>query len=289
MDGSINTITNKVKDKKEQKEVGVKPVMDTKDEIESKNVWNEDTYEAWVERFGTPFEAAERLKSNPGVKLYPILQYFGDVKDKNILNLMGSNGIKAVALALLGAKAAVIDISQGNAKYAKELAAEAGVDIRYIISDVLTIPKEEQTILYDIVFAELGIVHYFIDLKPFFDIAYSLLNKGGRFVIRDFHPISTKLINSRGSTAKVRKHKVQGNYFDTALEEKEVSFAKYLIEGVVNEKRVVYWRRWTLGEVVTAVAQSGFTIKLLQEEPNLSSEVFDKGIPKTYTIVADKF
>jgi 2-polyprenyl-3-methyl-5-hydroxy-6-metoxy-1,4-benzoquinol methylase len=262
--------------------------MDTKDDVLSKNVWNEDTYEAWVERFGTPYEAAGRLKANPSVKLYPILQYFGDVKEKKILNLMGSNGIKAVALALLGAKAAVIDISQGNAKFAKELASEAGVDIKYIVSDVLTIPKEEQTILYDIVFAELGILHYFVDLKPFFDVAYSLLNKGGRFVIRDFHPVSTKLISSRGSTAKVRKHKVDGDYFDTSLEEKEVSFAKYLNEDVVNEKRTVYWRRWTLGEIVTAVAQSGLTIRLLQEEPNLSSDVFDKGIPKTYTIVADK-
>lgn len=262
--------------------------MDAKDDTQLKNVWNEDTYEAWVERFGTPRDAAERLKSNPSAKLYPILQYFGDVKDKEILNLMGSNGIKAVSLALLGAKAVVIDISEGNEKYAKELAAEAGVDIKYIVSDVLAISEAEKTALYDIVFAELGIVHYFVDLKPFFDVAYSLLKRGGRFVIRDFHPISTKLISSRGSTAKVRKHKVDGDYFDTSLEEKEVSFAKYLTEGVVSEKRTVYWRRWTLGEVVTAVAQSGFTIKLLQEEPNLSSEVFDKGIPKTYTIVADK-
>ena len=262
--------------------------MDAKDEMPIKNVWNEDTYDAWVARFGTPYEAAERLKSDPSVKLYPILQYFGDVKAKKIMNLMGSNGIKAVALAILGAEAAVVDISQGNAKYAMELAAAAGVDIRYIVSDVLTIPKEQQTIPYDIVFAELGIVHYFVDLKPFFDVAYGLLNKGGRFVIRDFHPISTKLISSRGSTAKIRKHKVDGDYFDTSLEEKEVSFAKYLPEGIINETRTVYWRRWTLGEVVTAVAESGFTIKLLQEEPNLSSEVFDKGIPKTYTIVADK-
>ncbi|MDF2591785.1 MAG: SAM-dependent methyltransferase [Clostridia bacterium] len=262
--------------------------MDTKDDLESKNVWNEDTYEAWVERFGKPKEAAEKLKNNPDAKLYPILQYFGDVKDKKILNLMGSNGTKAVSLALLGAKAAVIDISSGNAKYARELAVAAGVEIKYVISDVLAIPKEEQTGDYDIVFAEQGILHYFTDLKAFFDIAYDLLHRGGRFVIRDFHPISTKLISSRGSTAKVRKHKVDGDYFDTSLEEKEVSFAKYLTDGVVHEKRTVYWRRWTLGEIVTAVSQAGFCIKLLSEEPNLSSEVFDKGIPKTYTIVADK-
>ncbi|MDF2891316.1 MAG: hypothetical protein K0R80_1683 [Clostridia bacterium] len=263
-------------------------MMDAKDAAQSQNAWNEEPYEAWVERFGAPRPAAEKLKKNPATKLYPIIQHFGDVKGKRIMNLMGSNGIKAVALALLGAKAAVIDISQGNAKYARELAEEANVDIKFIVCDVLEIPKEELYPQYDIVFAELGILHYFVDLKPFFDTAYKLLNNGGRFVLRDFHPISTKLISSRGTTAKVRKHKVDGDYFDTSLEEKEVSFAKYLSEGIVNETRKVYWRRWTLGEVVTAIAQAGFMIQLLQEEPNLSSEVFDKGIPKTYTIVADK-
>ncbi|MGB7606411.1 MAG: class I SAM-dependent methyltransferase [Lutisporaceae bacterium] len=252
------------------------------------SAWNEDTYEAWIERFGVPKEAADRLKENPTVKLYPILQYFGDIKGKKIVNLMGSNGVKAVALALLGADAAVIDISTGNAKYAKALAIEAGVKINYIVSDVINLPQNELKSQYDIVFAELGIVHYFVELKPFFDTVFNLLRNGGRFVLRDFHPVSTKLISSRGSTAKVRKHKVDGDYFDTSLEEKEVSFAKYLPEGMENETRKVYWRRWTLGEVVTAAAQAGLTIKLLQEEPNLSSEVFDKGIPKTYTIVADK-
>ncbi|MDF2841423.1 MAG: hypothetical protein K0Q99_2195 [Clostridia bacterium] len=226
--------------------------METKNDHASNSAWNEDTYDAWVERFGIPQEAAAKLMNNPESKLNPILQHFGNVADKKIMNLMGSNGVKAVALALMGAEAAVIDISQGNAKYARELALEAGVDIKFIVS------------------------------------AVKLLKQGGRFVLRDFHPISTKLISSRGSTAKVRKHKVDGDYFDVGLEEKEVSFAKYLPEGVVKETRIVYWRRWTLGEVVTAVAQSGLTIKLLQEEPNLSSEIFDKGIPKTYTIVADK-
>lgn len=252
------------------------------------NVWNEDTYEAWLERFGAPMEAAAKLKKDPKVKLFPILQYFGDVKGKKILNLLGSNGVKAVALSMLGAETAVIDISQGNAKYAKELAAEAGVEIKYIVSDVLTLPESELKPEYDIVFAELGIVHYFTDIKPFFNTVYSLLKSGGRFVLRDFHPVSTKLISSRGSTAKVRKHKVDGDYFDASLEEKEVSFAKYLPEGVVKETRTVYWRRWTLGEVITAIADSGLVIKVLSEEPNLSSDVFDKGIPKTYTIVADK-
>lgn len=252
------------------------------------NVWNEDTYEAWIERFGTPMEAAAKIKRDPTVKLYPLLKYFGEVKGKKVINLMGSNGVKAVALSLLGAETAVVDISQGNEKYARQLAMEAGVKIKFIVSDVLDLLESELKPEYDIVFAELGIVHYFTDLRPFFNTAYGLLKSEGRFVLRDFHPVSTKLISSRGSTAKVRKHKVDGDYFDASLEEKQVSFAKYLPEGVVSETRTVYWRRWTLGEVVTAIADSGLVIKALSEEPNLSSEVFDKGIPKTYTIVADK-
>jgi hypothetical protein len=47
-------------------------------------------------------------------------------------------------------------------------------------------------------------------------------------------------------------------------------------------------RNWTLGEIVTSVASEGLYIKILEELPNLSSDVFDKGIPKSFTIVAEK-
>ncbi|MNW63697.1 hypothetical protein D3C74_419230 [compost metagenome] len=139
----------------------------------------------------------------------------------------------------------------------------------------------------------MGIVHYFTDLSPFMDTVYQLLAPGGRFVLRDFHPVTTKLITSKGSTAKVRKHKVDGDYFDTTLEEKKVSYSKYLPSagqepGSEAKHSVVYWRRWTLGELVTAAARSGLIIRELAEEPNLSSDVYDKGIPKTFTLVAEK-
>lgn len=58
------------------------------------------------------------------------------------MNLMGSHGSKAVALALLGATVTVADVSPGNQRYAQELAAAAGVGITYIIADVLHIPDE---------------------------------------------------------------------------------------------------------------------------------------------------
>lgn len=248
--------------------------------------WNKETYNAWIERLGEPKDAADRIKKNPSKVLSVIHNKMDRVEGKKIMNLMGSNGNKAVALALLGADVTVVDFSEGNKRYAEDLAREAGVSINYILSDVLKIPREVFTGDYDIVFAEMGIIHYFIDLKPFITIIKRLLKPNGRLIIRDFHPVTTKLISSRGSTAKIRKHKVTGDYFDTSLEEKEVAYSKYLEKG--EEVHKVLLRRWNLGEVVTAVAKEDLFITSLDEEPNLSSEIFDKGIPKTFTLVAEK-
>mgnify|MGYP000864418204 CR=1 FL=1 len=241
------------------------------------SAWAKEHFDAWVRRFGTPEAYAEKIKKEPNSILGPLSAYFVNVNQKKIINLMGSNGNKAVALSLLGAKVTVVDFSESNKTYAMALAKEAGVEIEYLVSDILALSMKES---YDLAFAEMGILHYFTDLSVFFSTIYNVLNLGGECLIRDFHPISTKLISSRGSTAKVRKHKVDGDYFSDALFEKEVSYGKY----GEDEPEKVYLRLWTLGEIITAAAHAGFVVAELKEEPNQSSDVFDKGIPKTFVL-----
>lgn len=247
----------------------------------NEQAWNQSAYDAWVSRYGTPEEAADYIKKDPAARLAPLNEHIGDLRGKKVVNLLGSHGSKAVAMALLGAQATVVDISRENAAYANDLAAAAGVTIHYVVSDVLELPSDELTGDYDLVLMELGILHYFIDLKPLAEIIARLLGPGGRLVLHDFHPISTKLITSKG-----KKHKVTGNYFDTALEFAEVAFSKHLPEEKQRELTKVRHRKWTLGEIVTAVASSGLYISRLDEEPN--TKVHDMGIPKTFTLVAEK-
>ena len=259
------------------------------EEIPSKineSSWNKETYNAWINRFGTSEECAERLLRNPHKALSVLDNYLGNVKGKKIMNLMGSNGMKAVALSIMGADVTVVDFSQGNKAYALDLADAAGSKINYILSDILKLQQDDLWNSFDIVFAEMGIIHYFTDLVEFMSICHKLLKKDGLFILRDFHPVSTKLISSRGSTAKVRKHKVTGDYFDTSLKEKAVAYSKYSEAEEPSEK--VYLRLWNLGEIITSASTAGFTIKTLTEEPNLSSESYDKGIPKTFTLTATK-
>ena len=256
---------------------------------QNQKAWNTGTYEAWLHRFGNPTEAAAKLKASPEKRIGNVLDQMGELRGKRIMNLMGSGGNKAVALALLGAEVTVADFSAENAKYAEELALAAGVPLTYIVSDVLKLPEEVMTGTYDIVFMEFGILHYFVDLAPLFHIVNRLLTQGGRLVLQDFHPISTKLISSRGTTANIRKHRVDGDYFDTSVTETEISFYKFLPDHEkMPDVQKVQLRHWNLGEIVTAVAEQGLCLKLLEELPNLSSDVFDKGIPKTFTIVAEK-
>lgn len=247
----------------------------------NEEAWNTEAYNAWLNRFGTPEEAATQIKKDPKSKIKAVFDHLGDLEGKRVINLLGSHGAKAISMALLGADSTVVDISKENEKYATEVADAAGVDLTYIISDVLNLPEEVFETKYDIVLMELGVLHYFIDLEPLFTVMKKLLRVGGRVVIQDFHPISTKLITSKG-----KKHKVTGNYFDKTMEVRNVAFSKHLDPMKKQEVTNVYLRKWTLGEIVTSVASTGLFIKVLEEDPN--TKIADIGLPKTFTLVAEK-
>ncbi|WP_106769906.1 class I SAM-dependent methyltransferase [Paenibacillus faecalis] len=249
--------------------------------------WNRGVYQAWINRFGSPSEAAIKIKHDPAKRIGKALDYMGgNIKDKKIANLLGSNGNTAVALALMGANVTVVDFSSENEKYALELANAAEIHIRYVVSDVLQLPVEILTGDFDIVFMEHGILHYFLNLNALFQVVTTLLQLGGVLVLQDFHPVTTKLISSRGTTANIRKHKITGDYFNTSLEEKEISFSKFMNDRNNNVQKVLL-RNWTLGEIVTSIARNRLYIRLLEELPNQSSDVFDKGIPKSFIILAE--
>jgi 2-polyprenyl-3-methyl-5-hydroxy-6-metoxy-1,4-benzoquinol methylase len=246
----------------------------------NRQAWTGSNYEAWLQRFGTPAEAARRIQKDPAGRLASLEPYLGGpLAGRRVMNLLGSHGSKAVAMALLGADVTVADISAENARYATELAEAAGVQIRYLVADVLDLPEEELSGTYDLVLMELGVLHYFIDLHPLARVIFRLLKPGGRLVLQDFHPFSTKLITSAG-----KKHKVTGDYFATGLEETDVAYSKYAGGGGTAVKARL--RKWTLGEVITAVASEGLFIRSLDEEPNTKAD--DQGIPKTFTLVAER-
>ena len=160
--------------------------------------WEKEHEEAWRQRFGDPKVYAEKIKKDPRQTLGSLNRVLPECSGKSVLNVMGSNGNKAVALALLGAKVTVVDLSESNRNYALELAKASDVAIEYVVSDVLAYSAEAS---FDLALAEMGILHYFLDLKPFFQMIYKGHDPSGMVVmtvgkndVRQMLQIDTQLL-----------------------------------------------------------------------------------------------
>ena len=249
--------------------------------------WNQNAYQAWVVRHGTPKNYAEQLMADPLRKVSFYLSEVGDVSGKRILNLLGSKGNKAVCFALLGADVTVVDLSSENKRYAMELAEAAGVSLTYIVNDVLELQDEELS-TFDIVILEMGVLHYFNDLHPLFQKVSTLLKETGVFIVRDYHPIISKTLRIKNGEAVL-----DGDYFKEELLEVDVAYSKLLPTQVQQklEKNII--RQWMLSEVVNALINAGFKLKKMNEDqgvhwafPTGSPEGIADRLPGTFTICA---
>ena len=156
--------------------------------------WNAGRYEAWTQAIGAPEAEAKVLIADPRHKLRRLLPHMGEVAGKRVCSVQGSHGRIAVALALLGAHATVIDFAEENRRYALELAAAAGVSIDYAVSDSMEADRLGLA-SFDWVAMELGVLHYHQDITRFFTVMAALAAPGGRMVLHEFHPVERKLFN----------------------------------------------------------------------------------------------
>jgi 2-polyprenyl-3-methyl-5-hydroxy-6-metoxy-1,4-benzoquinol methylase len=244
----------------------------------NKTAWETKAYQAWIQHHGSPDELAERLKKDPGHPLRYWLKYIGKPSGLKVLNLLGSHGMKANCLALLGADVTVVDISEENRLYASEVAAAAGVKLNYICADVLNIPGEEALGAFDVVLMEFGILHYFTDLSAIFNLVSRRLTANGRLMLTDFHPFARAWL-----TTRTLQHPT-GNYFDDTLTEGEVAFAKLLPEEERSGLAQVMTRSWTVGDIITSVASQGLYIRTFEEIRSAENPKF----PEFYTLIADR-
>lgn len=101
----------------------------------NKKAWEYRAYEYSIKNEGLPAECAKIIMKNPMARLKQHGKYFCNINGLKIANPCGSNGRRAVALALLGADVTVFDISEENKRYALELAHYSHIKMDYIVGD----------------------------------------------------------------------------------------------------------------------------------------------------------
>lgn len=245
--------------------------------------WSQSEAEgAWLKRLGSPEDTAAWIRQDPWLRLgRPLFKHLPEqLSGLKLMNLMGSHGTKAVAAAVLGAQATCVDISPVNAAYGSKVAAAAAVEVDFVVADVLQLPPEQLAGGYHVVLLELGVLHYFIDLAPLMTVIAQLLRPGGTLLLREFHPVDTKLLKGKG-----KARKVAGDYFSQGLVSSSVAYSKYA-DAQNKDSTKVLLRQWGLGEVVTAVCEAGLVLQRLEEEPTVALE--DAGLPKLFTLIASR-
>lgn len=234
----------------------------------NRQAWNAGRYQAWVSAFDSPEVEARRIVADPGHVLRRLLPNLGSVLGRRICSVQGSHGRVAVALSCLGANVVVLDFAEENRRFALELAASAGVEIDYVLCDVLKAKALGRHRQFDVLVLELGILHYHQDLNLFFSVMRELSDDGGILLLNEFHPVQRKLYWPDGPQ----------DYFHTGLIEADVPNPTHDIESLGT----CLYRFWTLGEIVTAIVKAGFIIESLVEYPDWVNQT----VPGSFTLVA---
>ena len=249
------------------------PRMDHDEAAERNRVaWTANAYRTWTLRHGTPERAAARIVADPRRTARRLLDFMGEPAGRTVAVPLASHGRVATALALLGADVTAFDASESNARYARELAAAAGVPLDYVVGDF------QRTALghlgrFDAVVMDLGIVHYFVDIDAFAASVRASARLGGTLVLSEFHPLVKKALDVGSGTPTLR-----GDYFEAGIESAPVPYDAF----TGDASPACALRRWNLGEIVTAFAGAGFRVRRLAEHPSADCA----RLPGTFTLVA---
>ena len=240
---------------------------------QNKIAWEYRAYEARSSG-ETIQEKAKEILENPKARLRYHAKYFENIVGKRIANVCGSDGRRTIPFAVLGAEATLFDISEPQIKYALELAKAVGVKLECVLGDFIETDINKYGNMFDFVYLEGGILHYFSDIYAFTKMLYAITKPNGRLILCDMHPYR-----------KLDKLFVtEGDYFDSRLHDNDAPLRINFPDEEREAFPKISVRYYTMSEIINSVISSGFTLKKFIEHPHYK----EPKRPMEFTIIADK-
>src|SRR5919197_4372497 len=199
-----------------------------------------------------------------------------DVDGKHVLHLQCATGESTAELAELGALVTGVDISREALAVAHERAPNAA----FVEADVHELPIQLERSRFDLVYTGGGVFRWLHDLDAWAHGIASALKPGGTLLAYDDHPVSACV----DATSHWRE-----DYFDETPFV-DVGWKHFDLPGdpATEQKHERFWR---LGQIVTAVAGAGLTIRSLEEFSTIYETYWrekDPRVPGQFLLVADK-
>ncbi|MFJ4864614.1 MULTISPECIES: class I SAM-dependent methyltransferase [unclassified Streptomyces] len=191
----------------------------------------------------------------------------GDVTGLDLLHLQCHFGMDTLNWARLGARVTGVDFSPTALERARLLAARTGLPATFVEADTQRLP-DSLAGGFDVVVATYGVLCWIADLDAWMRGAATALRPGGSLVLVDLHPacqavatLDPLVVDWPYGGGEPHRETVTGTYADPGL-------------SLPARESVQY--PYSIGEIVTAAASAGLTIKHLGE--HVAAEFDARGI-----------
>ena len=204
-------------------------------------------------------------------RLSPVVAYdqpwLGDLSGLDVVHLQCHIGTDTISLARLGGRVTGVDFSPSALAVARELATAAGVDVRFVESELYSAVTAVEA-QFDLVYTGVGALIWLPDIAGWARVVAALLRPGGRLYVRDGHPMLHTLYDGvDDDVLRVTLPYFEGHalrWFD------EVTYT----DGDPIASPEQYEWNHGIGEIVQAVIDAGLRVTALREnrvEPNWRS------------------
>ena len=223
-------------------------------------------------------------------------QSLGDVDGKSLLHLQCHFGLDTLSWAREGAVVTGLDFSPAAVTKARQLAAQTGIDARFVEADVYDAP----TVIsdrFDIVYVNVGALTWLSDVPAWARVCAEMLRPGGLLYVHDVHPMLFTLDDERSDQLVVRYP-----YFERSEPLRFEDDHDYAERTATFQHRERYEWPHSLSEIVSAVLAAGLTLDQLREHdwavwPALPGMIEDppgiwripaNPLPLTFSLLAHK-
>jgi SAM-dependent methyltransferase len=188
----------------------------------------------------------------------------GDLTGLAGIHLQCHIGTDTISLARLGAQMTGLDFSERSLEMARDISTRCGTHVDFVLGDVYKAPEllGQQ---FDFVFTGIGALCWLPDIARWATVVRRLLKPGGRLLLREGHPMLWALDEKRDDGLLV----VRYPYFETVEPLTEETAETYVETDAVLKPG--NWHSWNhgLGEVMTALINEGFRIRLFEEHQSV--------------------
>ncbi|HBQ12455.1 MAG TPA: SAM-dependent methyltransferase [Myxococcales bacterium] len=198
-----------------------------------------------------------------GCSLLPIeREALGDVAGKSLLHLQCHFGLDTLSWARRGARVTGLDFSPNAIAEARSLARRAGLDARFVESEVTRAPDALDGERFDVVFTSWGVLGWLPDVGAWARAVAACLKPGGLFYLAELHPTILLFDDPEAEGGPLTRRFGYFHELEPIVEETEGTYAEP--EARLENERRVSWI-YEVGQVVNALIDAGLQLERLEE------------------------